>query len=297
MERKLHSYISLVIALAMCFCFDGCGSKANENSEPSTTLSSETGAFVHESETTESDDSVSETTAFVVPTTQNVQTEQSDKGEKKEPQTSTSQTQQSQPEQVKTALLDATLANSVVTSTVSALKLRLPDLIYDASWSGGTVVKLSVAPNQTLEAMSDSMVANVWELFEYQSVDYIYSLAYAGLADDDINHCFEFSYIIEVPDLVQPSFSGADVVAQVTDYISNCQELNITAFDGTGYKECIRITDVPLFYSTEKAVSFLKDAVAWEIESRNLADAVFSRFQLVYDSQDDDSHVFLLYLM
>ena len=191
--------------------------------------------------------------------------------------------------------LSADQAQSVLQQTVSLLRSQLPDCQYDPSWNDGTQVPLPVDPNLSPDKMANTLVEKLKEMFEYQSVTCIYNLSYAGIADDGINHKFVFSYIFERPDIPDTDFDSQLVVSRVTQNVLD-SDLGVSLFDGSEAKETISLTDVPLFYTTDRSVECLTDTILWKIQSKNLVKPVYTQFKLAFVSAGESSYEFVLYL-
>lgn len=225
------------------------------------------------------------------------ETEPSTESEETAPEGGTT-TQQPEPEP-----LEKIQSDVVIDTVVGTLTDQLPQLNYDAGQTDGTVVKLLVAPKQSNEAMSDSLLKDIQNLFgdtsdtaPEQSDGYTYSLTYQGASDDGQMHCFAFSYISNEYATVTPVLNTDEVVAQVTRNILNSTAVDVNTFNGNGYTVRVEISDVAHFYNTRQAVDALTFSVEAEIEERNMAETVYTEFCLVFDSKTETSYVFVLYL-
>lgn len=199
--------------------------------------------------------------------------------------------------------LEAIQSDSVIDLTVAALTDQLPQLHYNTSHSGGTEVKLSVSPGQTDDEMAASLLKDICKMFgdtsdtaPEQSGSYIYNIIYNGATEDGTKHSFSLHYIIEGHNLVTPTLDTGEVAAQVTQKILGSSVVQMVQFDGSDYTEKVIFNEVPLFYNTQQAIDYLSGAVEAEIEDRNLLETVYTEFKFVYDTKDDTSYVFLLYL-
>lgn len=253
----------LLLALAVLVCLGGCSrSQTEEESRPESVQSSAVESSVSESSQQASEPASAPSVTPSVRTTER---------------------------------LSQTRAQATVSQTVANLRSRMPGCRYDASWSGGTQVPLPIEPGLSEAQMAATLVAHLEEMFEYQSVTCVYNLTYGGVAEDGIHHTFVFSYIFEIPELPQADFDGQAVVASVTEQVK-ARMAGMSEFDGNGATESLPLTDVPLFYNTERAAETLTDTIVWMIQSRNLVVTTCTHFQLTYVGAGDACHEFRLNL-
>lgn len=293
MLKKLHIDRLTIGLMAVLLCVSGCSSGGEE---PGSTV-----AVPPQSVTTtpgtESTTTTQPSLEVTQPSVEDVPETTAPKPEPTKPQQNSGQTQPTtQPQKPKLPQLNQSQYQPVIDQTIAALASRIPAAQHDASWSGGTAVEFSVKPNLTTDAMVSTLVQKVTELFENQNVECVYSLNYRGITDDGTQHFFEFSYIFEKPNVVQPSFNSGEVITQVTQNLLNSTKVEVTAFDGTGYRKCLTIKTVPDFYSTQEAVEHLTRYIESEIYAEQLLGNECSQFKLAYDGADAAAYTFLLYL-
>lgn len=210
------------------------------------------------------------------------------------PETTTAET--TEPTRPALPELDASLSQAVVNRTVTALQSLIPELRHESGWNRGTAVRMPVAPGASEDAMVNTLLTDVQLVLEQRDQSFVYSLSYGGISEDGSSHIFIFCYMIDVPVFEAPQMDPEAVVRQVTQNILSNTDLNVTTFDGSNYKACEVIREVPDFYSTQSAVDCLTYAVETEISTENLMETVYKEFKLVFDSREETRYVFLLYL-
>ena len=275
----------LACTTALLLCFSGCAPAEPVSQNQTTGTQAQMATVYSGANATNPSEAVSETESAPTDETRIVVSEQNG--------TSTNVTTTA-PDPV-TDPLAANQAQTVLQQTILLMQSQLPNCEYDSTWSGGTEVPLPVGPELSLDEMANDLVAKLKEMFEYQSVTCIYNLTYAGIADDGINHKFVFSYIFERPNIPPADFDSQTVVNRVTQNVLN-SNLGVTLFDGSNAKKTISLTDVPLFYTTDRSVEYLTDTIVWMIQSSNLAKPVYTQFKLAFVSAGETSYEFVLYL-
>lgn len=204
-----------------------------------------------------------------------------------------------EPAQTKPVEVDVINAQPVIDQTITTLADKLPEVLHDGTWDKGTGVELTVEPKQTEQTMVNTLVSKLEELFttdQDTNAQITYRLSYDGYDTERSLHIFTATYSTGEQMSTDATIDAQSVVNLATESVLNSQMITVKTFNGTGYKECITITEVPDFYTTEEAAKCLADAVEREIYLQNLFDAGYTEFQIVYDSHKEANYVFLLYL-
>lgn len=305
--------VRALLGTAMMLCLAGCAQKNNLVPPATASLETEPAAVTTVQATVPEDTTEAISTTAVTENTDPIQTEPAQTEQiwtepdwTEPPVTESEQTEpvQTEPPQTEPVQLPQIQAQPVIERAVAALAERMPDIQYDPSWSGGTVVRMPVSLNQTEEAMADELLDGMVALFTealagedpQETVEYTYSLAYNDVAEDGSGHLFLVSYTSIGQAVVEIDFDSSAVVTQVTQGVLNSDMVAVTTFDGSGYEACVAIRTIPYFYSTQEAVESLIGAVETEIYTQNILGAEYDEFCLVYDSEEETCHVFLLYL-
>lgn len=320
---KKQYVVYVLLSAALMLCLGGC--HPAENPLPLTTTVAQTENVVSTTaEPTVSQEmtdaaTAAETTGLTEPTgTEPPQTEptqaetvQTEPSETEPVQTESAAAEpeptepiQTEPPHTEPIQTEQIQAQTVLDRAAAALAVSMPEVKHDPGWSGGTVVRMPVPLNLAEEAMGDLLASNMRDLFTdalagedpQENVEYTYSLAYSGLTEDQSSHLFEVSYTSVGQPAVEIDFDSGAVVAQTTQGVLNSTEVAVTVFDGSGYAACVEIRVVPYFYSTQEAVECLTGAVETEIYTQNILGAEYDEFCIVYDSEEETCHVFLLYL-
>lgn len=305
--------VRALLGAAMMLCLAGCAQKNNLVPATTAPLETEPAAVTTAQVTVPEESTEAVSTTAVTENTDPTQTEPEQTAQlwtepdwTEPPVTEDEQTEpvQTEPPQTEPVQLPQIQAQPVMDLAAAKLADRMPDIEYDPSWSGGTVVRMPVSLNQTEEAMAEQLLNGMVALFTEamegedpsETVTYTYSLSYLGAAEDNGSYLFAVSYTSIGEPVVEIDFDSSAVVAQATQGVLSSEEVAVTTFDGSGYEECVAIRSIPYFYSTQEAVESLIDAVETEIYTQNILGADYRKFCIAYSSEMETCHVFLLYL-